>query len=196
MSGAFLLPKQSAASILAAMKTISKTPKYDNKRLSLEEHVVAFDNGNTGIFPIIRFPANGGAMVAIVRAGKVLLLREYKYAVGEEIITLPAGYMDEGETPEQAAHREVKEEIGREGLTLHGLGKIHPIPANSQVANHLFIAFGGHAGEATPEDGEQNLKQEWVPLAEAEAMALDGRITHAPAVVTLLKAAHYMRIHA
>lgn len=174
------------------MKTLSVTPKYTHPRVQLEEHEVQFPNGNTGIYPIINFPTDS-VTVAIVRDGKILLLSEYKYAVGGRITTLPSGYMEANETPQAAAVREVKEETGIEGLHVQSLGTVHPFPANSKVANHLFIAFGGTQGEATPEDGEEDINGNWVAIDEAEEMAFDGRITHAPAVAAVLKAARFLR---
>lgn len=174
------------------MKTLSVALKYKHARVQMEEHRVQFPNGNTGIYPIINFPTDS-VTVAIVRGGKILLLREYKYAVGARIVTLPSGYMNVDETPYAAALREVKEETGIGGLRLQSLGSVHPFPANSKVANHLFIAFGGKQGEATPEDGEEDLKGEWIAIDEAEEMAFDGRITHAPAVAAVLKAARFLR---
>ena len=80
--------------------------------------------------------------VAITPSGEVLLSREYKHGVGDVAHTLPAGFIEAGETPESAARRELREETGHDGEAFVPLGVHLVFPSLSGVRGHFFLARG------------------------------------------------------
>src|SRR3954471_9631846 len=89
---------------------------YSGKIISLNRDTVRFPNGTTSEFDIARHPG-ASAVVPFLSdptgdEPQVLLLRQYRYAAGGYIYEIPAGRLDDGESPEACAARELKEETG------------------------------------------------------------------------------------
>ncbi len=118
---------------------------------------------------------------------RVLFVRNYRYAVGDWLDEVPAGGIDEGETPEDAAAREVAEETGYRAATLEPLCRFHSTPGITDEAMHVFVATGlEHVGQDL-DDGELLSVHEWSP-EDALAAVDDGRITDAKTMLVLLLA--------
>src|SRR5262245_45965775 len=78
--------------------------------------------------------------VAVAPDGAVLLSREYKHGTGDVAYTLPAGFVEPGETPAVAARRELREETGHDGETFTPLGSYFVFPSLSGARGHFFLA--------------------------------------------------------
>ena len=85
-----------------------------------------------------------GAVAIVVRdaEGRVLLVRQLREAVGKEVWEIPAGKLEPGEAPEEAARRELCEETGLSTEELVPLGAIYPTPGYSSEVIYLFLAQG------------------------------------------------------
>ncbi len=93
------------------------------------------------------------AVVADV-SGQLLLVRQYRPAVGRELWELPAGRIDAGEDAQQAARRELQEETGYRAATLQRLARLYPSPGYTSEAVTFYFADGPTAGPPAPEPGE------------------------------------------
>lgn len=78
--------------------------------------------------------------VPLTLEGDVLFAREYKHGAADVMLTLPAGFVEDGESPEEAARRELLEETGYDGGTLEPLGSFMLVPSLSSVRGHFFLA--------------------------------------------------------
>lgn len=86
------------------------------------------------------------AVLVLDRQGRVLVVRQPREAAGKALWEIPAGKLEPGETPEEAARRELLEETGLAANNLVPLGAIYPTPGYSNEVIHLFLAQGVAGG--------------------------------------------------
>lgn len=156
---------------------------YRGKVLKLNIERVKLPNGTVVELEIAHHP--GGAVVVAVDAdGRVCLLRQFRHAAGGWITELPAGKLDKREPPLQCARRELAEEAGVTAQQWDALGQLFSSPGVFTEVIHVFLARGLAPCEATPEQHEV-FEARWVPLAEAAALAADGRLQDAKTIIGL-----------
>lgn len=128
-----------------------------------------------------------GAVVIlpVIDAGHVCLLRNHRWVVGETLWEIPAGTLEPGEPVEEAARRELQEETGYTAAAWRAMGYFYASPGVLDEKLHFFVAERLTPGPSSPEADEE-LQAVTVPLAEAVAMCLDGRIRDAKTVTALL----------
>ena len=95
------------------------------------------------------------AIVAVDGDAKVALVRQRREAVRELLLELPAGTLEEGESPLESARRELEEETGLTGGSWLELGSFYTTPGFCRERMHVFAAEGVESGEAKPEDDEE-----------------------------------------
>ena len=95
------------------------------------------------------------AIVAVDADGKVALVRQRREAVRELLLELPAGTLEEGESPLESARRELEEETGLTGGSWRELGGFYTTPGFCRERMHVFAAEGVESGEAKPEEDEE-----------------------------------------
>jgi len=111
------------------------------------------------------------AIVPVDRARQVVLVRQLREAARSELLELPAGGLEPGEAPLDAARRELAEETGLSGGSWTEAASFYTTPGFCRERMTLFIAEDVEAGEAAPEDDEDLELVRW-PLAEiAERLA-------------------------
>jgi ADP-ribose pyrophosphatase len=95
-------------------------------------------------------------VVAVTEDGQVILVRQYRHAAGKEILEIPGGCMEKGESPEDAVRRELLEETGYEFAKVEFLSELYANPATATNKTHCFLATGGKkvAGQNL-DDGEE-----------------------------------------
>lgn len=125
------------------------------------------------------------AILPVLDRDRVVLLRNHRWVVGETLWEVPAGTLEPGEAIETSAHRELIEETGYRAGRMTPRGFLYASPGVMNEKLHLFIAEDLTPGAMAPEADEQ-LEPVIVPLAEAVAMCLDGRIRDAKTVTSLL----------
>ncbi len=125
------------------------------------------------------------AVLAVDERARVVLVRQYRYPVDQHLWELPAGRRDEGESPEQAARRELEEEVGLRPETLEKIAFFYTTPGFCDETMHVFRASGLTHGEARPEDDER-LEVRWFTLEEARVMIDAGEIREGKTLVALL----------
>jgi 8-oxo-dGTP pyrophosphatase MutT (NUDIX family) len=113
---------------------------------------------------------NSGAAAIVAHDGETLyLVRQPREAVGEAaLLEIPAGKLEEGEAPLEAARRELGEEVGRAAESWRHLQSFYTSPGFSTEELHLFLATGLRQVEAQPDEGER-IEIVERPLAELDA---------------------------
>jgi ADP-ribose diphosphatase len=123
------------------------------------------------------------AVVAVARDGAVTLVRQRREAVRKLLLELPAGTLEDGETPLECARRELEEETGLTGGDWRELAAFYTTPGFCRERMHLFLAQGVEPGTARPEADEE---LEVVRLSGGELAAHLGEIEDAKTLAGLL----------
>jgi len=114
---------------------------------------VDLPNGRRVDLDLVRHPG-AAAVVPFLDEDRVLMIRQYRYATGGELLEIPAGKLDPGETPEACAARELREETGYRAGRLEKLGAIWTSPGFTDEVIHLFSAYDLEASEQQLEPDE------------------------------------------
>jgi ADP-ribose pyrophosphatase len=125
------------------------------------------------------------AMVAIDRDGQIILERQFRHAAGKELLEIPAGGIDPGETPEQAACREMQEETGYFPKCVERLTSFYSAPGYSTEVLHLFLAKDLADSRLTAEDSDE-ITLVRVTKEEALKLITDGTIRDGKSIAGLL----------
>jgi ADP-ribose pyrophosphatase len=145
---------------------------------------VTLDNGTTTDLDFIEHPG-AAAIVALTGENDVVLVRQYRHALGQYIWEIPAGTLDPGEPVLDCARRELAEETGYAAADWRKLGEITPVPGYSDERVHLFLATGLSAA-AQRLDADEVLDAHCMPLAEAADMIARGELQDAKSICALL----------
>lgn len=166
---------------------------YAGRIISLRTDTVAMPGGGTSVREVVHHPGAVG-IVALDDEDRVVMLRQYRHAIGEHLWELPAGLRDvDGEPPLLTAHRELAEETQLAADRWSLLATQHPSPGFCDELVYLYLAEG--LSDAARPDGfvveheELDMTVERVPLAEAVQWVFDGTVKNALAVIGLLAAA-------
>jgi ADP-ribose pyrophosphatase len=140
---------------------------------------------------------NAVAVVAIVPDGSVVLVRQYRHAVVQRMIEIPAGKLDvDGEAPIDAARRELLEEVGMQADEMVELIHYFNSSGWTDEATTVYLAPDVRPGTApdsfTAEHEEADLDVVQVPLDQAVRWIDDGEITDGKTVIGLLLAHRHM----
>lgn len=155
---------------------------------------VTLENGAETQIDFIVHPG-AAAVVPLDAEGCVLLLRQYRHAVGRAIWEIPAGTLGEGEEVLACAARELAEETGFTAAVWHRLGEITPVPSYSDERIHLFLASDLRPARQQL-DFDEVLEVHRLPFAEALAMIGRGEIEDAKTICGLLLAERHLGLAA
>lgn len=165
---------------------------YRNPWIRVREDRVLRPGAPPATFGVVEMKA-GSTVLAIDTAGRVCLVSEFKYGIGRESLELISGGIEPGESPLDAARREVREEAGLEGGEWLDCGTLDPFTTVISSPNHMFLARGLGDSLACPDPGE-TITVRRAPFEDALGMVMDGRITHGASCVLILKAALLMGV--
>lgn len=166
------------------MDETSRTLALDAGILRVETVTLA---GRASPVTVMRMP-DWVMIAAVDAAGRFVLVRQLRFGIAAETLEPVGGVVDAGEDPAAAALRELYEETGFIGQVAEPLGWVHPNPVLQDNRCHLFLARGVVAGPARGSDPEEVVAPVWLERAAVAAALAEGRITHALAVITLMRA--------
>lgn len=156
---------------------------YKGRVVTLNIDTVTLPNGVTVDLETIRHPG-AAAVVPMKEDGTVVLIRQFRHAVGGFIYEIPAGKLNPGEDPLSCAARELEEEIGYRAATFSLLSSIFTAPGFADEVIHVYKATGLTQGRQQL-DRDEVLDVIEMPLADAIRKIEDGTIRDAKTIVGL-----------
>lgn len=169
-------------------KTRSSRLVYENPWMKLREDVAELPDGSSTIYGVVVFGDCVGVL-PFVDPEHVLLLRQHRYVQRESHRwEMPTGGVKEGETPDQAAQRELAEEAGFHAGRLGRLTSYYTSKCICEETAHLYVGEDLTAAQAQP-DATESFERRVFSFDAALRLALEGEIMDSMSVIALLLAA-------
>ncbi|MCQ2800786.1 MAG: NUDIX hydrolase [Bacilli bacterium] len=165
-----------------AEKTIKKETIYNGKVINLTKDEVLCPNGQVSLREIVHH--RGGVAILFKVDDKFIFEKQFRYALNEEIIEIPAGKLEEGEQPLEAAKRELLEETGYRPLEMIHLGDSYPTPGYSSEVIHLYYCPKA-IKEERHLDSDECIELIYLSFDEIEKMMKDNIIKDSKSVAAI-----------
>lgn len=162
--------------------TVGTEPIFSGKMITLQVDTVALPDGRTATREIVRHP--GAAAVLALLDGKLLVVEQYRKPLEKLQVEIPAGKLDAGEDPLEAAARELEEETGYRATSLKLISAFYTSPGFADEKLYVFFAEGLTPGQQNP-DEDEDLRVEALTMEQAEAYIGEGRISDAKTILAV-----------
>lgn len=170
-----------------AEKAISSSRIYEGRVVNLRVDRVALPGGGESSREVVEH-RGAVVVVAIDQEGRVAMVRQYRYPLGQVTLELPAGTLEPGEDPLTCARRELQEETGLEATRWEALMACYSSPGFCTEKMHFFLArVTGQTAQAT--DADENIEVAMLPLTEAVRRVDAGEIVDAKTALGVLAVA-------
>ena len=170
---------------MADAETLSSEEVFKGKVFSVDRDKVKMPNGRTVSVEVVRH-SKSVVIAPVPEPGKVILIRQYRHAIDAYLWELPAGSVDEGESPEAAAKRECHEEIGLVPQTIIRLSAMYPTPGYCDEEMVFFRCSGlEETDEQAHVDEDEDIEAKTYDLRDAREMVRRGEIVDMKTVVGL-----------
>ena len=159
---------------------------FDGRIVALRVDRVSLPDGGEAIREVVEHRASA-VIVPVDEDGNLVLVRQYRYAVGRVVLEAPAGVVDGSESPEECAQRELQEEIGYAATDITLLGGFWPSPGFCDEFIHAFLARGLEPSRLAA-DEDENIEVVRYPVVRVVEMIRAGEIQDAKTVAAVLLA--------
>ncbi|MCL5046769.1 MAG: NUDIX hydrolase [Actinobacteria bacterium] len=167
-------------------KKLSSERIFEGRIISLKVDRVELPGGKVTTREVVEHPG-AVAVVGLAPGERVVLVRQFRYPAGEEMLEIPAGGLHPGEDPGRAAARELEEETGLRAGKLTKLAEFFTTPGFTNEIMHLYLAEGLEGSKPNP-DEDEFLEVEIWPLSDALEAVREGRIRDGKTIAGLLLA--------
>lgn len=164
-------------------KTIKKTYVYKGKILSLRKDDIVLPDNTLAIREMVEH--SGGSAIYCEKDGKILLVKQFRYPYEKELYEIPAGKLNDGESPEETAIRELEEEGGIRAKEVIKLFDIYPTPAYTNEIIRIYKAVDFIQTKACL-DKDEFLSAEWIDKYKVKQMIYSGQIKDAKTIIAVL----------
>ncbi len=158
---------------------------FNGRVINVSKDSVRLHNGQNAYREVVHHPG-GAAAIAIDEQYNIYLIRQFRYALGRTMIEIPAGKLEKGEDPMQAAKRELAEETGVIAKEISPLQSVVPTCGYCDEIIYIFLAKNLQMGNTNLDDGEF-VSLFKTPLAKAVEMVLNGEIIDSKTVSAILQ---------
>ncbi len=165
-------------------------PVYENPWIKVREDKATHRDGTESVFGIVTVKPMV-AVLPLAEDGAVSLVREFRYALGEDSLEVISGGIESGETPDVAALRELDQAAGLTASEWIDMGVVNPMTTLVNAPHHLFLCRG-LAGTRRVRTAAGRPEIVTMPLDDALYAVLRGEITDAASCVLILKAKRFL----
>ena len=159
---------------------------YRGRIINMRRDSVLLPDGKEAFREVVEHPG-GVCVAALTDADEVLFVRQFRYPYFEEVLEIPAGKRDAGETdPLECGKRELREETGALAENFFSLGVIYPTPGYTNERLYLYGATGLSFTD-TDFDEDEFLTLEKIPLEKAVEMVMEGKLPDSKTQIAVLK---------
>src|SRR6476660_5018083 len=170
---------------MADTEVLNHERVFDGKVFDIDRDRVRMPNGRTVTVDVVRHPKSV-VLIPVPEPGHVILIRQYRYPVNAFLWELPAGSVDDGESPEQAARRECHEEIGKVPATIVRMAAMLPTPGYCDEEMVFFrVSSLEEPTEAAALDEDEDIEVKTFELRDAREMVRRREIVDMKTVVAL-----------
>ncbi len=162
--------------------TVSTKPIFEGRVITLQVDEVRLPNGEIATREIVRHP--GAVGVLALHEGKMLVVEQYRKPLEKSQVEIPAGKLDPGEEPLEAAKRELEEETGYQAGTIRRVSSFYTSPGFADELLHLYIAQDLTPGEVHL-DEDEFLECQAITLEEAQQLIEANRISDAKTILAV-----------
>ena len=166
-------------------KTLSSETLFEGRVITLTKDTALLENGKTATREVVHH--HGGACILPYFAdGTICMVRQFRYAMQQQLWELPAGKLEKGEDPFAAAKRELEEECGLTADHYTSLGEFYPTVGYDTEIIYTWVATGLHETKMHL-DADEFLTPDRVPLEKAYQMVMSGEIKDGKTIAGILK---------
>ena len=166
-------------------KTLSSEKIFDGRIIHVHRDTIRLPDGGEATREVVDHPG-GVCILALDDENRALLVSQFRYPYGQVLREVPAGKLEYGEDPTEAAIRELKEETGAVAGDFRSLGELYPSPGYCGEIIRMYLARELTFGE-THLDEDEFLDLERVPFDELVEQVLSGEIKDAKTIAVVLK---------
>lgn len=164
-------------------KQVKSDTVYQGKIVNLRVDQVRLPSGSISTREVVEHSGSVGIM-PIDKDGRVILIRQFRYPVGEVLWEIPAGKLEPGENPRDCARRELEEETSYSAGRLEKIVSFYTSPGFSSEMLHLFLGTDLVPGDGRPDDDE-NIRTYRLSREAVERMIENGEIRDAKTLLGL-----------
>jgi ADP-ribose pyrophosphatase len=165
-------------------KTLNKTLVYSGRIFDLEKHEIKLPDNNIVNYDVINHK-NAVGILPLDSNNNVWLVRQFRPAIGDYLLEIPAGLFDGEELPINAANRELQEEIGMYSNRLDYLGKYYLSPGFCTEMIYLYLARD-MISKKLKEDADEFIDIQKIKLEDFYDMVCDHEITDSKTAMALM----------
>jgi nudix-type nucleoside diphosphatase (YffH/AdpP family) len=158
---------------------------YRGRILNLRVDQVELDDGKSTVREVVEH--RGAAAIVPLLQDKVVLVRQFRYGAGSELLEIPAGTLERGEDPEACARRELEEETGYKCNELQKMLECFMAPGYSTEKIHFYLARNLELSKTKTEEDE-HIQAEVIPIAAAMEKIRKGEIHDSKTICGLYRA--------
>lgn len=167
-------------------KVIERRTIFDGEIITVERDVILDVRGEQAVREVVRHPGGAGGL-PLFDDGTVALVRQYRHPAGRDLLEIPAGRIEPGESPESCAAREIEQEIGFRPARIDKLVEFYSTPGFCEEKLHVYLATDLEpVGQQL--DHDEHLEIVRLSFADALAMAENGEIEDSKTLIALLLA--------
>lgn len=164
---------------------------YQGRAFGVEKVHLKLPDGTIHPYDLVRH-SGSVTIVPLDEHGNILFVRQYRIGVGEELLELPAGVLNDGEDPQECAAREIREETGMAAAKLKRLGDFYLAPGYSSEHMVIFLASGLYPAPLE-QDADEFLELVSIPAMQALEMAQNGELRDAKSLAALMLAQKHLQ---